>query len=98
MIWLDLKRPFHIAALRMRKVSFTGKILTVGGLCSTGHAELELVIKEAREQASLAKRILFLSRAQQTFHLWHVIHKPFSYSFLVLAVLHIAVVMGLGFV
>jgi hypothetical protein len=97
MIMLDLARPFHIAALRMRKVSFWGKIITVGGVFSTGHPELESVIRIAREQASLSKRILFLSRAQQVFHLWHVVHKPFSYSFVVLAIIHIAVVMGLGF-
>jgi len=29
--------------------------------------------------------------------LWHVIHRPFSYAFAVLAVLHILVVTGLGF-
>jgi hypothetical protein len=98
MMLLDLARPFHIAALRMRKVSFFGKFLTMGGLFSTGHPELESVIRIAREQASLSKRILFLSRAQQVFHLWHVVHKPFSYSFLVLVLVHIAVVMGLGFV
>jgi hypothetical protein len=43
----------------------------------------------ARKQASLSKRILFLSRTKQVFNLWHVIHRPFSYSFAILAILHI---------
>jgi len=45
----------------------------------------------------LAKQVLFLSRTQQVFHLWHVVHRPFSYSFVVLALIHIVVVMWLGF-
>ena len=36
------------------------------------------------------KRVLFLSRSQKVFHLWHVVHKPFSYAFAVLALLHIS--------
>jgi hypothetical protein len=32
------------------------------------------------------------------FHLWHVIHRPFSYSFALLAVIHIAVVTMMGYV
>jgi hypothetical protein len=38
-----------------------------------------------------------LSHAQRVFQLWHVVHKPFSYAFAVLALVHIAVVMMLGF-
>ena len=31
------------------------------------------------------------------FNLWHVIHRPFSYSFAILAILHIVVVLGMGY-
>ncbi len=98
MIMLDCVRPLRIARVRMSQLSFGASLLSLGGLLSTNHRDLESVIQIAREQASLSKRILFLSRAQQVFHLWHVVHKPFSYSFLVLAVIHIAVVIALGFV
>lgn len=98
MILLDAARPFRIARLRVGQLSPLQWVVTVGGLLPTNHENLEAVIKLAREQASLSKRILFLSRAQEVFHLWHVVHKPFSYSFLVLALLHIGVVMTLGFV
>lgn len=98
MIWLDWLKIFRIAQIRMSQLSFAEKIATLGGLLSTNHRDLEAAISVARERAALSKRILFLSRAQQVFHLWHVVHKPFSYSFAVLAILHIAVVYYLGFV
>ena len=98
MIALDLVRPLRVARLRRRAVGFGQKLLTVGGLRKTRHWELETAIATARDQAKLSKRILFLSRARDVFQLWHVIHRPFSYSFLVLAMVHIIVVMMLGFV
>jgi hypothetical protein len=72
--------------------------LCLGGLLQTTNRELENAVAMAREQASLMKRIAFLSRAQQVFHLWHVVHKPFSYSFALLAMVHISVVWVLGYI
>ncbi len=97
MFWLDLVRPFRVARLRRRALGFFGILLTLGGLFPSGHRELERVIRSARQQASLTKRMLFLSRTQQVFQLWHVIHRPFSYAFVVLALLHIATAMLLGY-
>ena len=97
MLALDLARPFRIAALRRRTLSAGESFLTLGGLLPTRHAELEQVIEAAREQAALSKRLLFLARSHQVFHLWHVVHKPFSYSFAVLAMVHISVVLLLGY-
>jgi hypothetical protein len=90
-------RPFRIASLRRRALSFGERITTIGGLLPTRHAKLERAIAIAREEAATAKRILFLSRAQQVFHLWHVVHKPFSYTFAVLALIHIGVVFMMGY-
>lgn len=97
MVMLDVLRPFRIARLRTGAMSFGNCVLSLGGFLPTNHEDLEQVIRLAREQASLSKRILFFSRAQQVFHLWHVVHKPFSYSFIALALVHIGVVMALGF-
>ena len=97
MFLLDLARPFRIARLRSRALSGTEYLTSLGGLLRTGHRELERAISVAREEASLAKRILFLSRSQQVFHLWHVVHKPFSYTFAMLALIHIGVVLAMGF-
>jgi hypothetical protein len=97
MVALDVARPFRVAALRRRTLGAAGTLLTLGGLLAARNAELEQVIAAARDQAALSKRMLFLSRSQQVFHLWHVIHKPFSYSFAVLALVHISVVLLMGY-
>jgi hypothetical protein len=97
MIILDLTRPFRIARLRRNVISFPEQVSTLGGFLSTSNLALEKAIANAREEVSLSKRILFLSRSKQVFELWHVVHKPFSYSFAVLAIIHIVVVTMMGF-
>ena len=97
MFALDLARPFRIAGLRRGALRGFEHLTTLGGLLPTRHSELEKAIVVAREEASLSKRILFLSRTQQVFHLWHVVHRPFSFSFAVLALIHIGVVLMMGF-
>ncbi len=94
---LDLARPFRIARLRMRTLRWFDSIRALGGLLSSRNAEVERVIEIARQKSALSKKVVFLARAQQVFQLWHVVHRPFSYSFVVLALAHITVVMLFGF-
>jgi hypothetical protein len=97
MVFLDLVRVFRVARLRRHAVRGTEYIRTLGGFLGTRHRELERVIGAASEEAALSKRVLFLSRSQKVFHLWHVAHKPFSYAFAVLALLHIGLQFVLGY-
>jgi hypothetical protein len=97
MMALDVSRAFRIARLRRRALGIGEKLLTLGGFLKTRHLDLEKAIATAREEAATAKRVLFLAKAQQVFHLWHVVHKPFSYTFAILALIHIGVVMSMGF-
>ena len=97
MLALDAARPLRVARVRLKTLGWSAALRTCGGLIRSENAGLETVIKTARQQAAISKRILFLSRSQQVFHLWHVVHRPFSYSFAVLACLHIAVVLLLGY-
>ncbi len=97
MIWLDLKRPFQVSWLRLRAGSFSAWLGSVFGTLPTSNPQLERAIQVARRQAGLSKRVLFLSRTKQVFNLWHVVHRPFSYSFAILAILHILVVLGMGY-
>jgi hypothetical protein len=97
MLLLDLWRPFRIAHLRNGALLGSEHLTSLGGLLPTRHRELERAIVVAREEAALSKRILFLSRTQQVFHLWHVVHKPFSYTFAVLVLIHIGVVLIMGY-
>ena len=97
MLVLDIRQRFQIAALRRSAGSFWRSLRSFGGLFPSGIAEVEQVVRSVRQKASLSRRILLLDRTHSVFHLWHVVHRPFSYAFAVLAVIHIVVVMGLGF-
>jgi hypothetical protein len=97
MMLLDMGRIFRVARLRRHALQGTEYITTLAGLLPTQHRHLERVIATARQEASLSKRILFLSRSQPVFHAWHVIHKPFSYTFVILALIHIVTVMMMGY-
>jgi hypothetical protein len=97
MLILDVVRYFRVARLRRSALNFGETIGTLGGFLPTRHRELEKAIRAAAEEAALLKRVLFLSRSQKVFHLWHVVHKPFSYAFAVLALLHITLQFVLGY-
>ena len=97
MIILDVIRVFGVARLRRHALSFGGYFRTVAGFLPTRSHELENAIRAAAGEAALSKRVLFLSRSQKVFHLWHVVHKPFSYAFAVLALVHIGVQFFLGY-
>jgi hypothetical protein len=97
MILIDLKRPFQVSLLRLRSAGFAQWIISIAGFLQTRDAKLEHAIAIARQQAKLSKRILFLSRTGQVFRLWHVVHRPFSYAFAVLALLHIGLALYMGY-
>jgi hypothetical protein len=97
MLVLDVGLTFRVAGLRRAPSTLGRKIRSFGGLFSSGDTEIEHIVRLVRQKASLSKRVVFLGQTQKVFHLWHVIHRPFSYAFAVLAIIHIAVVMGLGF-
>ncbi len=97
MVAWDLARPVRIWSLRRRKESAWGKLVTLGGIFKTRHAELESAISLVSKQAALLKRILFLSKAERVFFLWHVVHRPFSLSFAIFVIIHVGVVVSLGY-
>ena len=95
MVILDMMRKFGVA--RLRRHASGEYFATFFGFLRTRHPELETAIQAAAAEAALSKRLLFLSRSQKVFHAWHVIHKPFSYAFAVLAMLHIGLQFVLGY-
>ena len=97
MFVLDGARALRVARLRRHALDFGDKVKTLGGFLSTGNYHVERAVVAAREDAALTKRILFLKRSEQVFHLWHVIHKPFSYTFALLALFHIGVALSMGY-
>jgi hypothetical protein len=97
MMLLDVARRFRVARLRRHALKGHESFSMLFGFLPTRHREVEQAIQAASEEAALSKRVLFLSRSQKVFHLWHVVHKPFSYAFAVLALIHIGLQFVLGY-
>ena len=97
MFVLDIKRPFKTSMLRLQQAGFGAWVFSGFGLFSTRDKKLERAILLAQKQSSLSQSIAFLSRTQRIFQLWHVIHRPFSYAFAILAVLHIGIALFMGY-
>jgi hypothetical protein len=93
----DLARPWRVWELRRKAVWSFGGRASFRGIARSHYAPLENAIECVQEQASLVKKTLLLSKMQELFQLWHVVHRPFSYSFAILALIHITVVMLLGY-
>jgi hypothetical protein len=97
MFMIDFKRPFQASLVRLRTAGFGPWLFSFCGLLPTSDQKLERAIRVAQTQSALSKRILFLSRTQQIFGLWHVIHRPFSYAFAILALIHIVIALFMGY-
>jgi TRAP-type C4-dicarboxylate transport system permease small subunit len=97
MILIDMRRPCRVSLLRLQSAGFASWFGSLFGFLRTRDLKLEHAIGVARKRATLSKRILFLSRTAQVFRLWHVVHRPFSYAFAVLALVHIGLALYMGY-
>ncbi len=97
MFLIDLERPFKASLVRLQEAGFGPWLSSFCGLLPTRDRKLERAIRVAQKQATLSKQILFLRRTQQVFQLWHVVHRPFSYAAVILAILHIGVALFMGY-
>lgn len=97
MMVFDMEFPIRIMRLRQKMLWSHRKTMSLVGLRRTENAKLEAAIATAREQVVLAKKILFLSKTHKMLHLWHLIHRPFSYSFALLASIHVILMVMLGY-
>jgi hypothetical protein len=97
MMLFDLAFPFRVWRLRQKMLWSHNKQWSLVGVGRTQNVSLERAILIAREQTLLTKKIVFLSKSQRMLHLWHVIHRPFSYSFAVLASIHVILMLMLGY-
>jgi hypothetical protein len=97
MILFDLTLPLRVRALRQEMMWSRKRMWSLIGFKRGENAILERTIAVAREQAVVAKKTLFLSKSHRLFHLWHIVHRPFSYSFALLASIHIILMLLLGY-
>ena len=96
MLRIDVARPLLVSRLRRRMLHGSQRIVTLGGLLASHDGGLERVVSIVRRQSRLHVAIAFLDRTERIFHLWHVVHRPFSITFVVLIAVHIAVALAMG--
>jgi hypothetical protein len=98
MILFDVVFPFRVWRLRQKMLwSHTRSIFAIAGFRRSPNLSLERAIQLARQQTMISKKILFLSKSHKMFELWHIIHRPFSYSFALLATIHVVLMLMLGY-
>jgi hypothetical protein len=98
MLLFDLVFPFRVWRLRQKMLwSHSRSFFAIAGFRRSQNLALERAIRLAREQMLVSKRILFLSKSHEMFQLWHIIHRPFSYSFALLAGIHVVLMLMLGY-
>ena len=98
MVFFDLAFPFRVWRLRQKMLwSHRRSLFATAGFRRSENLSLERAIRLAREQTLVSKRILFLSKSHKMFQLWHIIHRPFSYSFALLASIHVILMLMLGY-
>ena len=92
----DLARPFRVSRLRRHALRGAQFLTTAGGLLPSHDKDVETVVANLRRQSRLTAAVAFLDRTERIFHLWHVVHRPFSISFAILVAVHIGVALSVG--
>ena len=93
---MDLARPFRVSRLRRHALPGSQRIATLGGWLPSHDPILESVVTNVRRLARLRTAVAFLHRTERILHLWHVIHRPFSITFLILIAVHVGVALSVG--
>jgi len=73
---------------------FIKKIIKSVNIPLEKEKELKSLVKN---DVQLSRQIAFWDAAQTLFHYWHVIHKPFAYTMVVIMIIHIGVTITLGY-
>jgi hypothetical protein len=96
MLRIDLARPFLVSRLRRRILRGPQLVTTLGGWLASHDQDVEVIVANLRRQARLRAAVAFLDRTERIFHLWHVVHRPFSISFVILILVHVGVQLSVG--
>ncbi|MBT3607488.1 MAG: hypothetical protein HOI72_03250 [Candidatus Marinimicrobia bacterium] len=70
------------------------KIIKTVNIPPEKEKELKYLVKN---DVQLSRQIAFWDAAHTLFHYWHVIHKPFAYTMVVIMIIHIGVTITLGY-
>jgi len=95
---MPLARAFlAIVRFDLRRMRFLWRLKRHHTATVREHDDLLAVLSLVRRHAALSKDALFLDHMRRVFHLWHIVHRPFSYALLLMATLHVGVVLLFGF-
>lgn len=64
---------------------------------NTSKSDRKKVLKFAKNEIALNKRIARLTKMQKLFEYWHVVHLPFALIMLVIMIIHIGVAIAFGY-
>jgi len=96
MLRIDLARPFRVSRLRRHALRGAQFLTTMGGFLPSHDKDVETIVANLRRQSRLTTAVAFLDRTERIFHLWHIVHRPFSISFVILIAVHIGVALSVG--
>lgn len=87
-LWSDLTRPVRHRRLRKRLVRY---------LPHAPGRVFEGLLRLARRRTALVRRRTLLNTVNSMFHLWHVIHKPFAIVMIIIMLVHVTIVVLMGY-
>jgi len=82
--YFDIKRVMRLLKMRIK-------------LLGVGRSESNELIKAAKSEIVIARRIALLRTSQKLFHWWHIFHLPFAITMFVIMVIHVAVTIIFGY-
>jgi len=82
--YFDIKRVMRLLKMRIK-------------LLGIGKCESDELIKAAKSEIVIARRIALLRTSQKLFHWWHIFHLPFAITMFVIMVIHVAVTIIFGY-
>lgn len=82
--YFDIKRVMRLLKMRIK-------------LLGIGKSESNELIKAAKSEIVIARRIALLRTFQKLFHWWHIFHLPFAIAMFIIMVIHVIVTIVFGY-
>jgi len=82
--YLNMKKAMRLFKKRLSLLGF-------------GREERLELIKAAKSEIVIARKIAFLRTSQKLFHMWHIIHLPFAIAMFVIMLIHVGVTITFGY-
>lgn len=82
--YFDIKKVMRLLRMRIK-------------LLGIGKSESDELIKTAKSEIVVARRIALLRTFQKLFHWWHIFHLPFAIAMFVIMVIHVIVTIIFGY-